>query len=248
MLSISRRIVPPRLRPRFDPFRRLLGATIRMVIPSRREQYRLDQMIGPIGHWQEMQEYQIGLLKRNGLEPAHSLLDIGCGPLSGGLALIPYLDAGNYYGIDLRQSAIEEAEKQVRKAHLEAKLPVLAVSATFGADELDGARFDYVWMSQTSYHLDSGLMDECVRLVASQLKQGGRFYADFICNPALVSPEKNWFEYSFNFHSEEDMVSLGRKYGLTVSNLGKIEDFGYPVDWEFKNNHLLEFRADFSVR
>jgi SAM-dependent methyltransferase len=227
----------------FDPLRQLAGWTIRTIVPSKREQYRLDNMIGPIGYWQEMQDYQLALLKEVGLQPRHVLLDIGCGPLSGGLALIPYLDQGNYYGIDLREEAIEEAWRQVAKAGLEHKKPVLVVSSTFGGEELESASFDYIWMSQTSYHLDDELMGVCLETISRQLRPGGKFYADFISNPDLVTSDKNWFEFSFHFHSVEDMVELGRKFGLEVSNQGKIKDFGYPVDWEFKNNVLLEFRS-----
>jgi len=241
--SASRRLVPSRIRPMFDPLRRLVSWTIRTIVPSKREQYRLDSMIGPIGYWQEMQDYQLALLKQMGLQPRHLLLDIGCGPLSGGLAFIPYLDPGNYHGIDLREDAIAEARKQVSKAGLEDKKPVLVVSSTFGRDELGSASFDYVWMSQTSYHLDDELISLCLETISRLLKPGGIFFADFISNPDLVTSDKNWFEYSFHFHSVENMVELGRKNHLEVFNHGKIKDFGYPVDWEFKNNFLLEFRS-----
>ena len=39
------------------------------------------------------------------------------------------------------------------------------------------------------------------------------------------------------------MVELGHKNNLEVVNLGKIEGYGNPVDWGFKNNVLLEFRS-----
>jgi SAM-dependent methyltransferase len=243
VLSVSRRLIPSRLRPMFDPLRRFRRWTIRTIVPSKREQYRLDNMIGPIGYWREMQDYQLTLLKEVGLQPRHSLLDIGCGPLSGGLAFIPYLETGNYCGIDLREEAIEEARKQVAKAGLEDKKPQLVVSSTFGGEELEDTSFDYVWMSQTSYHLDDDLIDLCMETVSRLLKPGGKFFADFISNSELVTAEKNWFEYSFHFHSVETMIELGSKYGLEVSNHGKIKEFGYPVDWEFKNNLLLEFRS-----
>jgi SAM-dependent methyltransferase len=241
--STVRIIVPPRIRPMFDPIRRWIRWLIRTVVPSKREEYRLGSMIGPIGYWQEMQDYQLYLLKEMGLRPHHTLLDIGCGPLSGGLAFIPYLDTGNYYGVDLRDFAIEEAHRQVAKAGLEDKKPNLAVSSTFGEEELEGARFDYVWMSQTSYHLDDDLMRYCIESIAGRLRPGGAFYADFISDPNQFTSDSHWFEYSFNFHSVEKMVELGAKYRLEVSNLGRIENFRYPVGWNLKNNYLLEFRA-----
>jgi SAM-dependent methyltransferase len=239
--SVARKLVPSRYRPWFRPVRRFFKAVIRLFSASRREEHKLGNMIGPVGYWKEMQEYQLGLLKRLGMEPRHKLLDIGCGPLSGGLAFIPYLDTGNYYGVDLREKAIEEATRQVKKAGLEDKKPVLTVSSTFGREELDGTRFDYVWMSQTSYHLDDGLIENCLETVAERLNPGGRFYADFLSDPAMVTPGKKWFEYSWYFHTFEDMERKSRRHGLELTNLGTIEQFGYPVDWALKTNHLFVF-------
>jgi cyclopropane fatty-acyl-phospholipid synthase-like methyltransferase len=213
-----------------------------MLLPSLREQRKLDRMIGPLGHWEAIKEYQISLLKKMGLQPHHTLLDIGCGPLSGGLAFIPYLEPGNYFGVDLRKAAIAEAKVQVEKAGLAAKKPVLVVSDSFGARELDGTRFDFIWASQITYHLDARLLESCLEWVSACLKPGGRFLADFISIPALVTPEKRWYEYSFHYHTIEAIGDLCDKLDLTFSNLGAIESFGYPVDWDFKHNYLLEFR------
>jgi SAM-dependent methyltransferase len=241
-LGLGRRIVPRRLRPVFDPLRRSLRRVLNKYDTSIDEQNRLDRMIGPLGYWMEMQEYQINLLKQLDLAPHHALLDIGCGPLSGGLVFIPYLDAGNYFGVDIRESAIAEAQKQVAKAGLADKKPNLVVSSTFGSQELNGQKFDYVWASQTTYHLDPSMLADCFEHVSSSLKPGGRFYADFISNPDLVTADKHWYEFSFHFHSVESVIEASERHGLVMSNLGRIEDFGYPVDWELKGNYLLEFR------
>lgn len=242
VLGVARKIVPPSLRPGFDPVRKFLRHVLFLCIPSMREQRRLDRMIGPLGHWEAIKEYQISLLKRMGLRPQHTLLDIGCGPLSGGLAFIPYLEPGNYFGVDLRPSAIEEARYQVEKAKLADKKPVLVVSDTFGAGELGGEKFDFIWASQITYHLDDQQLDTCLDWVSSCLKPDGRFLADFISKPDLVTPEKRWYEFTFHYHPFDAVRDVCSRHGLVVSNLGDIENFGYPVDWDFKHNHLLEFR------
>lgn len=241
-LGVLRKIIPQKLRPYFDPIRKAWHGALRMVVPSVREQYRLDRMIGPLGYWKEMQEYQLNLLKKMGLKPYHTLLDIGCGPLSGGLAFIPYLDSGHYVGIDIRSNSIAEAHIQVAKAGLADKTPFLAVSSTFGRNELGDLKFDYVWASQIMYHFDPEKIESCLEQVSARLKPDAKFYADIISTPNMVTPDKRWFEFSFYFHSLEHLNTLSKKHGLTMSNLGKIEEFGYPVDWGFKLNYLLEFR------
>ena len=98
-------------------------ALARRVIPSVRERDRLERMIGPLGLWDQIQRYQIGFLKKVGLKPHHRLLDIGCGPLSGGLAFVDFLAPGNYVGVDVSEKAISEGYRQIAKAGLAGKNP-----------------------------------------------------------------------------------------------------------------------------
>jgi hypothetical protein len=46
------------------------------------------------GLWDELGRLQVDFPVSEGLEPAHVLLDIGCGSLRGGVHLIPYLEPG----------------------------------------------------------------------------------------------------------------------------------------------------------
>lgn len=52
------------------------------------------------GRWEETGRIQLGLLRAEGLEPHHRLLDIGCGALRLGCKAVPFLDPGNYWGTD----------------------------------------------------------------------------------------------------------------------------------------------------
>lgn len=59
------------------------------------------------GRWDQLGNLQLDFLVQRGLQPHHALLDVGCGPLRAGVKLVPYLDPGNYYGIDLSDILIE---------------------------------------------------------------------------------------------------------------------------------------------
>ena len=48
----------------------------------------------------------------HGLKPEHKLLDVGCGPLRGGIKFINYLEPGNYYGVDKRADVIDESNRR----------------------------------------------------------------------------------------------------------------------------------------
>jgi hypothetical protein len=52
------------------------------------------------GRWEETGRLQLALLKDEGLQPHHHLLDIGAGSLRLGCKAVPYLDPGHYWATD----------------------------------------------------------------------------------------------------------------------------------------------------
>ena len=51
---------------------------------------------------------QLDFLKSQGLEPHHTLLDVGCGSLRGGMWIMAYLNPGCYVGIDKDADMLEQ--------------------------------------------------------------------------------------------------------------------------------------------
>ena len=180
-----------------------------------------------------------------GLEPHHDLLDIGCGPLQGGLAFIRHIETGRYAGIDIREESVTEAKRQVEKARLEHKRPFLAVSATFGRDELGNRMFDYFWMSQLFYHLDDDAAGLCFEQVMARMKPGGRLIGDFIpTDGPSERRDDNWQGFTFFHRPFSFFKELADRHGLRMIRHGKLREFGYPVKrtYTLSNNELLEFR------
>ncbi|MES2142970.1 MAG: class I SAM-dependent methyltransferase [Pseudomonadota bacterium] len=52
------------------------------------------------GRWEETGRLQIALLRDEGLQPHHRLLDIGAGSLRLGCKAVPYLERGHYWATD----------------------------------------------------------------------------------------------------------------------------------------------------
>ena len=76
------------------------------------------------GGWDAIGALQLSFLRAHGLKPEHTLLDVGCGSLRAGVHLVPYLNAGNYFGIDLNQSLLDAGfDKEIVPLKLEDKLP-----------------------------------------------------------------------------------------------------------------------------
>lgn len=208
---------------------------------KRYELFELEKMVGPFGHWQELRQFQIEFLKSRGLRPHHSLLDIGCGPIQGGLAFIEYLLPGKYVGVDIRPEPINAAYQQIANAGLAAKNPLLLISDSFGRNELSGRTFDYVWASQILYHLDHNLLTQCLEQVSARLKPGGKFYGNIIFTPDTEGHWNAWEGFPFYVHSLELLQKLGDHYGLSMQFLGTMEDFGYPDIEDLKMYFMLEF-------
>ncbi len=58
------------------------------------------------GLWDELGKLQFEFMVAQGLRPHHVFLDVACGSLRGGRLFIPYLDRGNYLGLDKERGLI----------------------------------------------------------------------------------------------------------------------------------------------
>jgi cyclopropane fatty-acyl-phospholipid synthase-like methyltransferase len=217
-------------------------AVLSRILPSVKEQRRLETMIGPLGYWKQIQKYQFEFLKSKGLKPHHTLLDIGCGPLSGGLAFIPYLQAGNYSGIDIREESIKEAHVQIAKAGLADKQPLVVASDNFGRDELGDRKYDFIWASQILYHFDNELMETFIEQMAGRMHADSIFYGDIIGYPNKVRSESQWQGFTFTLHTHEFLAEVGKRHGLSMKCIGQLSEHGYPGDIDLKTSEMLEFR------
>ena len=92
--------------------------SLRAFVPGLREHHRLEAMVGPLGYWDQLQRYHLRLLCANGLKPGQTLLDIGCGPLQGGIAFIRYLNRGGYTGIEVATNLRVFLDKNGRQAKI----------------------------------------------------------------------------------------------------------------------------------
>ena len=222
--------------------KRKIFAVARRTIPSIKKQYHLDTLVGPIGYWKELEKYQLKCLIARGLMPHHTLLDIGCGPLQGGIPFIKYLKKGHYVGLDLRQKPLRTGYRRIAENNLVDKNPTLILSDSFGKHELKDLKFDFIWSSQMLYHL-------CEKKLSSLLNQISRlshpetvFLSDIIGHPNRVTPESHWGGFSFHLHNLEEISQIAARHGLEVQDVGPISEYGYPMEIALHTNRLLEFR------
>lgn len=220
---------------------RLKSALLRRIFPSLRRRFELELLVGPTGCWKQLQDYQLECLKAAGLQPHHSLLDIGCGPLAGGQKFIEYLKPGAYVGVDIRTEPLTNAYMQIAECGLVEKNPVLVLSETFGRDELKGRSFEYVWVSQMTYHLSDDQTERLFESVTTLLKPNGSFCCDVLIERGDITDQSHWQGFPFHIRPLDFFEQMGNRHGYDLTCLGKLAQFGYPENVGLKNNLLLRF-------
>jgi SAM-dependent methyltransferase len=125
--------------------------------------------------WDSRGAFQLRLLQSLGMQPAHTLLDIGCGPLRAGVHLIDFLEPGHYAGMDYNPDFIRAAEHVVRSSGLDHKRPKLLAIDDFRFEEF-GASFDYALAFSVLNNCNSHLKQTCLRRLGPVLAPGGRAF------------------------------------------------------------------------
>jgi SAM-dependent methyltransferase len=139
--------------------------------------------IGNAPRWEELGRLQFEYLLNAGLESAHYFLDVGCGPLRGGLHYIRYLEPGHYFGVDKNAAVLEEAcAVELPRQGLEDRAATVVPMEDFAFERL-GQTFDYALAQSVFTHLPLNSIIRCLMNMERVLAPGGQFYATFYENP-----------------------------------------------------------------
>jgi SAM-dependent methyltransferase len=169
----------------------------------------------------EIGDLQRRFLIDHGLQPQHTLLDIGCGSLRGGVHFIRYLEAGNYIGVDINQSLLDTGFAiELKAAGLQDKLrrENLVCLLEFEFDRLD-RHFDFVLAHSLFTHVTFNRIRQCLERLLPVIKIGGHFFATFFELPRTASPSLPFA------HDPEDIVT----YDTRDPYHYKLGDFFYAA-------------------
>jgi cyclopropane fatty-acyl-phospholipid synthase-like methyltransferase len=199
-------------------------------------------LVGPPHLWKEKREFQIRFLRQEGLEPRHYLLDLGCGTLRGGIPLIEYLEPGHYYGVDVRDQALEEGRKELREAGLEHKNPVLERRDRLSSADM-GREFDFIWAFAVLIHMSDDVLAHCLDFAGRHLKNGGRFYANAMVGKRFEHRLLRWREFPVVRRPAEFYEDMAARSGLSVGDAGPLSSRGHPLTSLLRvDNRMLVFR------
>lgn len=169
--------------------------------------------------WLALGQMQYDYLTGHGLRPGDRMLDIGCGNLRAGWRFIGYLDAGNYYGIDISPDILISAKKTLVTYKLQDKLPHLTITRDLTFDFLPGGHFDVVHAHSVFSHSPIEIIDECLAHVGRILAPGGFF--DFTFD-RTEGQEHHVLREDF-YYRTETLSGLAERHGLHARFMG---------DWE----------------
>lgn len=177
------------------------------------------------GMWDLLGLLQLGFLVDHGLRPHHVLADVACGSLRAGVRLIPYLDAGNYLGMDKTESLIRAGlEKELPAAVREEKRPEFVISDRFELDRFT-KRPDFAIAQSLFTHLNERDIRSCLRSGRAAMTSGGRFFASFFeVGESIANPEASGAHPAFRY-TRQEMEQLGASTGWTPNYVG---DWGHP--------------------
>lgn len=179
------------------------------------------------GLWHELGELQFRFLVEMGLRPDHVLLDIACGSLRGGVRFVPYLNPGNYMGIDIDAGLIEHGcSVELGETLCEIKKPEFVISSKFEFSKFS-RQPDIAFAQSLFTHLIEADIESCLMNLRAFAKPTTVFYATFfeVYNTAY-NPSTSHPHDAFRF-TQNQMLKLGENTGWSVEYIG---DWGHPRD------------------
>jgi SAM-dependent methyltransferase len=191
-----------------------------------------DGAVGSQTHesWLKIGQMQFDYLIGHGLKPGDRMLEIGCGNLRAGRLFIEYLDAGNYYGIDISPDILLAAADTVAEFGLQAKLPHLALVRDMRLGLLPDGEFTVVHAHSVFSHSPAEVIDECLKSVARVMAPGGFF--DFTFD-RTEGAEHHVLREDF-YYRTETLIALAARHGLRAR---------FMDDWELLPHEQSKIRV-----
>lgn len=143
--------------------------------------------VGPPRDYDLVSAMSFGLLAACGLRQHHKLLDVGCGSLRLGRLLIPYLNPGNYVGLEPNKWLVDDGLRyEVGASLAEIRRPEFIYDTTL-ASLAQETRFDYVIAQSIFSHTAPDLFANWIGDISRCLGESGILLATVICGDSDFS-------------------------------------------------------------
>jgi ABC-type polysaccharide/polyol phosphate transport system ATPase subunit/SAM-dependent methyltransferase len=185
------------------------------------------------GLWNELGDLQFDFMRREGLQPSHYLLDVGCGCLRGGTRFIPYLDPGHYVGLDKSRELVRAGiEIELARLGIEHDRAEFLVNDSFDLSEVPFA-FDYALGQELFTGISLNAVARCIAMVVRRLTPGGRFYTSYYENPDPESFKPFVHAGGYTSYPDQspyhyDFATLARLCEALGARAERIGEWGHP--------------------
>ncbi len=176
--------------------------------------------VGPPTQYDFMGATQFRLLCTLGLRAKSKFLDFGCGSLRAGRLFIPYLNKGNYFGIEPNKWLINDAKKNDLGEDLfRLKLPSFDYNMNFECDMFN-TKFNFIVAQSIFSHTGVALIEKTLQNFYAVLEDDGLIVATFIHGEKNYERD-DWVYPACVVYTEERISKF-----IEDANL-----FGCPIPW-----------------
>lgn len=183
------------------------------------EHYRA--YVGPPEDYDLVSAMVFNLLTCIGLRQHHRVLDIGCGSLRVGRLLIPYLNPGNYFGVEPNRWLVEDGiTNEIGKDLVRIKTPTFSFKTSM-EDFEEPLNLDYAIAQSIFSHCGLDLIDGWLSQIAFHLQDNGAFLGTFLIDDEDYEGS-GWVYPGCVQYKPETMARVASRSGL---------DFAI-IDWK----------------
>jgi ABC-2 type transport system ATP-binding protein len=184
------------------------------------------------GRWDTEGPRQLAFLREQGLKPADRLLELGCGSLRAGVALLQYLDAAAYVGVDTDQTLIDAAVAiELPRARIDPNRGQFLVGDARDLSAVEGS-FDVILAVGLLQSLPTEGVARTFAAAIRRLAPRGRFFAAYFEAPSAASlepierPGPCWshFDQPPYHHDFETLRRLADACGGVAERMGEWGD------------------------
>jgi cyclopropane fatty-acyl-phospholipid synthase-like methyltransferase len=169
--------------------------------------------VGPPKNYDLISAMVFNLLTSIGLRQHHRVLDIGCGSLRVGRLLIPYLNSGNYFGVEPNKWLVDEGIKnEIGRDLVKIKDPTFSFCTSMGEFK-KSLNLDYAIAQSIFSHCGKDLIKGWLSQVSLHLKDNGALVATFLVDDKDYDGH-GWIYPGCVNYKPETMVEIASEFNL----------------------------------
>lgn len=169
--------------------------------------------VGPPKDYDLVSAMVFNLLTSIGIRQHHRVLDIGCGSLRVGRLLIPYLNPGNYFGVEPNKWLVNDGiENEIGRDLLKIKKPSFSYHPSM-EEYKKSLKIDYAIAQSIFSHCGKDLIRGWLSQASFHLKDDGALMATFLVDDKDYS-ELGWVYPGCVHYRPETMTDLASEFDL----------------------------------